>query len=146
MINELIPPSLVCLDATGLHTPHDVLRMAAEMMVSSGKVKAGYTDELLATYETMGAYFVIAPGIALPHTRPSSTVNESGVCFIRLKEPVAFNHPENDPVKLVFLLVGKENDSHLEMIKHVARLLDNSEIMSRLNNAETYEELVRKNA
>ena len=142
MLEQLLPPQQVALDVEGLHTPEDVLRFAAQMMVSAGKASPDYVEQMVQSYKETGPYFVIAPGIALPHIRPSDAVFQSGVCFVRLKEPVAFGHPGNDPVTLVFLLTGTQSGSHLEMIGTLGEMMNDKAMMARFYKAKTYSQLV----
>jgi len=142
MLKEFMPPQQVALDVEGLDTPEDVLRFAAQMMVSAGKASPGYVEQVVQSYQKSGPYFVIAPGIALPHIRPSDAVFQTGICFVRLKEPVAFGHPGNDPVKLVFLLAGTQSGSHLEMIGALGNLMGNEAAMAQLYSAKTLDELM----
>ena len=44
--------------------------------------------------------------------------------FIRLKSPVNFGHPTNDPVKIVMCLASAENDGHMELIRNLAIALN----------------------
>ncbi len=142
MLKQLLPPGQVALDAEGMDTPEEVLRYAAQMMVNAGKAAQEYVEQVVAAYTEMGPYFVVAPGIALPHIRPSGTVFESGVCFVRLKAPVRFGHSSNDPVRLVFLLAGTQSGSHLQMIGALGSVLSDESHMKRLYEAKTYRELV----
>lgn len=142
MIAKLVEAHMVALDVEGLAGPEEVLRFAGDMMVAAGKAAEAYVDEVVAAYRELGPYFVIAPGIALPHTRPSASVYETAVCFVRLKEPMAFGHPENDPVKLVFLLAGTQNGSHLDMIGLLGNIMADEANMEKLEHAKTYEELI----
>ena len=77
---------------------------AGDVLVSSGATAPAYTGEMIAAIEQMGAYMVIAPGIALPHARPSPAVLRVGLSVVALARPGPFGHPQNDPVTLVLAL------------------------------------------
>ena len=114
-LNELFTEKNVELDMIAEY-PEDIIRAGGNLLLKNGSVREGYIDEMLNSYEKIGAYMVISPGIAIPHARPDSSVIKSGISFIRLKNPVYFGHPENDPVTLVFSIAGTSGDNHIELI------------------------------
>ena len=63
---------------------------AGELLVASGRTTAGYTAEMLAVLNELGPYFVIAPGIAIAHARPSESVLSAGLSLAVLAMPVEF--------------------------------------------------------
>lgn len=77
------------------------------------------------------------------YARPSGDVSEPCISFIRLKEPVSFHHPFNDPVRLVFALGGVENDSHLALLQELGRFLEDDNVRERLLTITSYGELAK---
>lgn len=80
------------------------IRAAGQLLVDSGAAEGSYVEAMVSAYRNNGPYIVIAPHIALPHAKAENGVREASVSFVRLRRPVAFGHPENDPVELVFAL------------------------------------------
>ena len=111
--------------------------------MENGSVLEGYIDEMLNSYKKLKAYMVISPGIAIPHARPDSSVIKSGISFIRLKNPVFFGHPENDPVSLVFSIAGTSGDNHIELIQMLSEILFDKNIMNGLYNVKTKEDFLK---
>ena len=70
-------------------------------------------------------------------------MSEPCISFIRLKEPVSFHHPFNDPVRLVFALGGVENDSHLALLQELGRFLEDDNVRERLLTITSYGELAK---
>lgn len=68
----------------------DAIRWAGRALVASGTITNQYTDEMIATVESLGPYTVIAPGIALAHSRPSPAVLHAGFNVVILERPVEF--------------------------------------------------------
>ena len=78
-----------------------------------------YTDQMIETVEKMGPYIVIAPGLALAHSRPSEAVLKTGLSWVRLSTPVKFGNKANDPVSLVIGLAGHDENEHITvMLRH----------------------------
>lgn len=91
--------------------------------------------------ETHGPYFVLAPGIALAHSKPSEHVISTGLSLVTLAEPVVFQNEANDPVKLVIGMCALDHDSHLEMLKELSSLLSDVQTVNSLLNAVDTEQI-----
>jgi ascorbate PTS system EIIA or EIIAB component len=101
----------------------DAIRWAGRALVASGVATDSYTDEMIATVESLGPYIVIAPGIALAHSRPSPSVLRSGLCLVRLANSVEFGNADNDPVTLVVGLAATDANGHIESLATLADFL-----------------------
>ncbi|MFO7690072.1 MAG: PTS sugar transporter subunit IIA, partial [Cryobacterium sp.] len=77
------------------------IRLAGDGLVAGGATTGTYTDEMIEAVEKHGPYIVIAPGIALAHSRPSPAVLTGGLSWVSLATPVEFGNAANDPVTLV---------------------------------------------
>jgi len=99
------------------------VRLAGDALVASGATSPAYTDEMVATVEQLGPYIVIAPGIALAHSRPSSAVLRPGISLVTLLEPVRFGHRTNDPVRLVIGLAAADEEGHVTALSTLAEFL-----------------------
>lgn len=111
--------------------------LAGEALTRSGATTASYTDEMIRMIEEHGPYVVIAPGLALAHSRPSPSVNSNGLCVVTLVEPVAFGHPHNDPVRVVLGLAVAQADQHLAAIAAIANVFNDSTAIEDLAAAAT---------
>ena len=115
---------------------------AGQALASSGATTPVYTGEMIAAIEAMGPYMVIAPGIALPHARPSPAVLRVGLSVVALARPVPFGHPQNDPVTLVIALAAPDNRSHTQALATLAGLLAEETRRAALLRAERPEEIL----
>ena len=106
-----------------------------ELLAASGRTSAGYTGEMLAVLDELGPYFVIAPGIAIAHARPSESVLSAGLSLAVLATPVEFGSDHNDPVRLVFGLCAKDHDGHIEVLAGLAEVLSDDTQINFLLNA-----------
>mgnify|MGYP002652817359 CR=1 FL=1 len=50
------------------------VRLGVDLLVAAGVVEPRYFDAILAGVERHGPYFVLAPGLAMPHGRPEEGV------------------------------------------------------------------------
>lgn len=115
----------------------DAVRQAGALLVDVDVTTDDYTDEMIATVEQLGPYIVLAPGIALAHSRPSPAVRRAGISWLQLAEPVEFGHERNDPVWLVVALAALDHDGHLGLMASLAAVLGDTELLSSLRDADS---------
>lgn len=122
------------------------VRLAGDALVASGATSAAYTDEMIATVEELGPYIVIAPGIALAHSRPSPAVLRAGMSLVTLSTPVEFGHRQNDPVTLVVGLAAPDEEGHVLALATLAEFLaddDRRTALALAPDAGAVAELIR---
>lgn len=119
----------------------EAIAESGRLLVASGRVELPYVDEMVQAVEDHGPYIVIAPGIALAHGRPSKLVLETGISLVTLAEPVVFGNEKNDPVRLVIGLAAFDHTAHLGMMRDLAAMLSDSEIVNSLLNAVTIQQV-----
>ena len=115
------------------------LRLAGELLVTSGCVLPDYTEQMIQAVEELGPYIVIAPGIALAHARPSELVLKTGLSLVTLVEPIEFGNAANDPVSLVFALSAVDHDSHIDVLKLFANLMSDEKTVNSLLTSDSTE-------
>jgi PTS system ascorbate-specific IIA component len=119
------------------------VRLAGDALETSGATAPAYTDEMIATVEQLGPYIVIAPGIALAHSRPSPAVLRAGISLVTLGRPVAFGHRTNDPVRLVVGLAAPDEEGHITALSTLAEFLSDEESRVGLLGATGPDEVLR---
>ena len=120
--------------AAALDREH-AIELAGDLLVASGRVTPEYTTQMVEVLETHGPYFVIAPGIALAHSKPSDAVLNTGLSLLTLAEPIEFGNDANDPVRLVIGMCAIDHNSHLSMLAELSALLSDVDTVNILLNA-----------
>lgn len=108
------------------------VRVAGAALVASGAALPGYAGEMIRMIEEHGPYVVIAPGLALAHARPGSSVLADGLSIVTLATPIAFGHPHNDPVSVVLGLAITSIEGHLESIADLANVFNDQSTIPAL--------------
>lgn len=90
----------------------------------------------------------IGHGVALPHGK-SDACRELVIAAGVTREPVEFDALDAEPVRLIFLLVGPENNAgaHIKALSRISRLVRQPELRDRLMEAEseaTFMEVLRE--
>lgn len=115
----------------------DAVRQAGARLTATGVTTDEYTDEMIATVDKLGPYIVLAPGIALAHSRPSPAVQRAGISWLQLAEPVEFGHEKNDPVWLVVALAALDHDGHIGLMSALAAVLGDTDLLATLRDADS---------
>lgn len=121
-LSQLLPIAAIRIGASAADW-RAAVRVAGDALVASEATDPAYTDEMITAVEQLGPYIVIAPGIALAHSRPSPAVHRAGISLVTLAEPVNFGHRVNDPVHLVVGLAAPDEEGHVTALATLADYL-----------------------
>ena len=124
MTNEIIAKANIELKVRAQDWRH-AMQLAGDLLTRNGYTTEEYTQEMIHAVETLGPYIVVAPGIALAHSRPAPSVIKTGLSLTTLVEPVNFGSEENDPVEIVFGLCATDSNSHMQIMSRLVEFLDN---------------------
>lgn len=120
------------------------IRHAGQLLVNAGAAEPRYVEAMIRACEELGAYIVIAPGIALPHARPEDGALKNNFAAVTLSSPVNFGDADNDPVSLVVAFSAVDAKSHLESLSKLAKLLGRNGFLESARNAQDDDALVRE--
>jgi len=124
-------------------TWQDAVKIGVDMLVEAGVVEPRYYQAILDGVERFGPYFVIAPGLAMPHGRPEEGVLKTGFALVTLKKPLVFNHEDNDPVDILITLAAVDANAHQEIgIMQVVNLFDDEANFDRLRACTTAQQVL----
>jgi PTS system ascorbate-specific IIA component len=115
----------------------EVGRMAGQLLVDKGIVEPSYIEATLKAVEEFGMYIVVAPGIALFHSRPEDGVKAVGLSLVTLAEGVNFGVEGKDPVKLAFALAAVDNEAHLGLLAGLSAVLQDTNLVHKLMDVES---------
>ncbi|KAF0152327.1 MAG: PTS IIA-like nitrogen-regulatory protein PtsN [Ignavibacteria bacterium] len=84
----------------------------------------------------------VGKGFAIPHAKTNS-VSEIIAAFGKIDKPIDFQALDDQPVNLVFLLVGKENlvGPHIKLLSRISRMMNLDDFRENLAKAATAEEI-----
>lgn len=85
----------------------------------------------------------VGSGFAIPHGK-TDAVNEIVAAFAVTAQPIDYQSLDDQPVRLVFLLVGRDNmvGPHIKLLSRISRLMNKSEFRKQLLEAETPKEVL----
>ncbi len=118
------------------------IAIACQPLVENGAISSRYIDAIYRSHEAIGPYYVVGPGIAMPHARPEEGVNKLALALTVISNGVGFGSAENDPIKLLIVLAATDSHSHIEVIAQLAKLFDNQQDVALLMSAKSKEEIL----
>ena len=121
----------------------EAIRQVGQLMVDTGVVEDRYIDGMIRTTKELGPYIVIAPGLAIPHSRPEDGVIHTCYAIATLETPVEFGNSDNDPVYAMIALGAKDHEEHVSALQTVAEILMVPENLEALKFADSKDDVMR---
>lgn len=120
----------------------DAIQKSCQSLIENQSIEPGYVDAICRSHEEIGPYYVVGPGIAMPHARPEDGVNRLSLAITVIQDGVNFNSKDNDPVKLLVTLAATDKNSHVEAIAQLAELFMNEDDIAQICNAKSNNEVL----
>jgi fructose-specific phosphotransferase system IIA component len=85
----------------------------------------------------------VGNGFAIPHGK-TDAVSDIVAAFAVTKDPIDYQSLDEKPVRLVFLLVGKDNmvGPHIKLLSRISRLMNKEDFRKRLLEVKTPKEII----
>lgn len=119
----------------------EAVKLSVTPLIESGAVKPEYYDAIIDSTEEYGTYYILMPGMAMPHARPEAGVQRNAFSFITLTEPVTFSDGKN--VQVLLALAATSSEIHTSVaIPQIIALFELGNSIERLINCKTSEEVL----
>lgn len=122
----------------------DAIRTAAKPLLEDFSINKSYIDAMINNIKKFGTYIVVAPKVAMPHSRPEDGVNKNCLALLKINNGVFFdeNTDEEDKVYLIFILGAVDNSSHINTLTNLMDIIDDEEKIDALVKAKTVDEII----
>ncbi|HFF8521593.1 TPA: PTS sugar transporter subunit IIA [Providencia rettgeri] len=121
----------------------DAIKIACKPLINNKLIEPQYIDAIIKSHEKIGPYYVLGPGIAMPHARPEDGVNQLSLGLTVIKQGVEFGSDGNDPIKLLIVLAATDSNSHIGAIAKLAELFDNQEDIDSIMHSENIDDILQ---
>ncbi|MFG0774001.1 PTS sugar transporter subunit IIA [Vibrio plantisponsor] len=118
------------------------LNITCSKLLEQGKVEPSYLQAIKTKHKEIGAYYVLAPKIAMPHARPEDGVNEACLQVTVFKNGVDLESDDNGDVYLSITLAAMDSDSHIQTIMALSELFQNDDDVDAIIAAGSEAEVV----
>ncbi|MEI2266750.1 PTS sugar transporter subunit IIA [Erwinia sp. CGal63] len=115
----------------------EAIRQAAAPLLAREAIAPDYLEAIFRSHAELGPYYVLAPGLAMPHARPEEGALKNALSLLRVNQGVSFASEENDPVYVVILLSAVSGEEHIKMIGELAELFSDDSRLQQLLSATT---------
>ena len=141
-ISALLSPQRIFLDVE-VSSKKKLLELIANIVADQAQLTESSIYSSLLNRERLGSTG-LGHGFAVPHARVAGLEQTIG-CLFRLKEPVNFEAPDNQPVDLVFTIIipQEANEEHLIILSSLARLFSQSDVREAIRNATSKDEIAQ---
>lgn len=140
MLRKWIHDTTITLQDSVENWPQ-ALELCTRPLLEMNVISPEYVTAIVGQHHKLGPYYVLAPGLAMPHARPEEGAKGLGLSLLKLKQGVSFDAGEFDPVDVIVMLAAPDKHSHIEMISTLAALFSSDEDMEKLHQANTLEEI-----
>ncbi len=116
----------------------EAIKYASKPLLEKKTIEDRYVTSMIDNIHELGAYIVLMPGVAMPHSRPENGVNITSMSLLKLDKGVSFSKDKKD-INLIFILAAGDNTSHMDAIIGLTDLLDDAEKIEQIIGAENSE-------
>jgi multiphosphoryl transfer protein len=138
----LLEPELI-IDNAEANTREEAIKVAIDRLYVLGRAKNSRAVEE-AVWQREQTYSTgFGHGFAIPHCK-TAAVQCNSLAIVKLREPVAWNSLDGQPVRLVVLLVMREvdaGDEHLKVFSRLARQIMHESFRDHLEQEKNPEAL-----
>ncbi|MGG4607357.1 PTS sugar transporter subunit IIA [Providencia sp. Me31A] len=142
MLTTLLTPNVIQVVESASNW-QDAIKIACQPLINNKFIEPRYIDAIIQSHEKIGPYYVLGPGIAMPHARPEDGVNQLSLGLTVIKQGVEFGSEGNDPIKLLITLAATDSNSHIEAIAKLAELFDNQEDIDSIMQSENVDGILQ---
>ena len=141
-ISDILEESLVVPNLPG-KSKEEIINAMIDIVARSPKVldKDKIRSAILEREKIMSTG--VGNGFAIPHGK-TDAVTEIVAAFGITAEPINYQSLDDKPVRLVFLLIGKDNlvGPHIKLLSRISRLMNKEEFRNKLLELKTSREVL----
>jgi nitrogen PTS system EIIA component len=140
LIAPLLPVSNVMLDVD-VSSKKRVFEQVGLRFENNHQLARSQVFDSLFAREKLGSTG-LGQGVAIPHGRIKGLKEALGA-LVRMKQPVPFDAPDGQPVRLIFVLLvpDRATDVHLQILSELAQMFSDKAFRERLLAAATAADL-----
>ncbi|EPK8020481.1 PTS sugar transporter subunit IIA [Providencia rettgeri] len=142
MLTTLLAPSVIQV-VDSASDWQEAIKIACNPLINNKFIEPRYIDAIIQSHEKIGPYYVLGPGIAMPHARPEDGVNQLSLGLTVIKQGVEFGSEGNDPIRLLIVLAATDSNSHIGAIAKLAELFDNQEDVDNIMQSENVDDILK---
>lgn len=141
MLYDLVDHDLIDVITDCNTSWENAVKTTTRYLENKGYVTADYSDAIIRSTIENGPYYVLCPGIAMPHARPEAGVLHTGLGIHIFSNPVDFGS-ELGPASVLLTLAAKDSDTHMQVIQSLSEVLVDESNIEKLTSATSKKEVL----
>lgn len=139
---DVLEPRMIRLDVP-CRTWEDVIDASTFSLEEYGYVTRNYKTAIRQNILDFGPGMVMFPGTLVAHASPVNGCKRLGFGFMTLAEPVSFNTPNYDPVRIVFTLSVLDDTDYMNAVVQLFQMLSEKQLRERLFSVQSKEQVIQ---
>lgn len=136
---DYFPASSISIKSSATNW-QEAIDFSMSSLLANHYVNTNYIQAIKDLTITIGPYYILAPGVAMPHARPECGALKTGMSLTLLKQEVKFAG-DDAGIKLLIGLSAANSDSHIGAIQALSELLSEEETLTALLAAKSEKQL-----
>jgi len=136
---DYFPASSISIKSSATNW-QEAIDFSMSSLLANHYVNTDYIQAIKDLTITIGPYYILAPGVAMPHARPECGALKTGMSLTLLKQEVKFAE-DDEGIKLLIGLSAANSDSHIGAIQALGELLSEEETLTALLAAKSEKQL-----
>jgi fructose-specific phosphotransferase system IIA component len=141
-ISDILSPEVIEVDLNAADKD-DSINKIIDISARSGKILdiKKVTDTIFERERLVSTG--VGKGFAIPHGK-TDAITDIVAAFAVTKEPIDFDSIDGEPVRFIFLLIGKETllNTHIKLLSRISRLMNKEEFRDKLLDAKSKEDVL----
>lgn len=123
------------------NTWQEAVELAVQPLIDSGAVTRDYYEAIITSTEEHGPYYILMPGMAMPHAQAGVGVNRDAFSLVTLTSPVTFS--DGKEVSVLLTLAATSPAIHTSVaIPQIIALFELENSIERLVACQNPEEVL----
>lgn len=136
MLKQLLENNIQVIES--IDNWEEAIKYASIPLLEKKTIEDRYVKSMIDNIHELGAYIVLMPRIAMPHSRPENGVNITSMSLLKLNKGVSFSKDKED-INLIFILAAGDNTSHMDAIIGLTDLLEDEKKIEQIIGAANSE-------
>ena len=141
-ISDILSPEVIEVNLD-VADKDDAIRKIIDIAARSGKITdiKKVTDTIFEREKLVSTG--VGKGFAIPHGK-TDAISDIVAAFVITKSAIDFDSIDGEPVRFIFLLVGKETllNTHIKLLSRISRLMNKEDFREKLLGAGTKDEVL----
>ena len=130
MIRDYLTEDLVLCDKE-VNDWREAARVAGKLLQDKDKVNDAFIASMIETVEKFGPYMILVPKVCFFHGQPGENVKEPCLSLVVFQE-----------ISCCFAFGATDAQSHMEMIRSVAQILQDEDFIQAITGNEPKEKIM----